>query len=136
MSKKVSRFVPYATGIFWVSVSLGILLVWREPTGFMYWVRNGLTFLPLFFGLNSLRRAIFASDEEIEGLMKTSAPPKPTKAQGNAAAEQALFQELMAAQSSPEEDRAFVLEMLQECGTVLDENDAAFLKEMRRKKLL
>jgi hypothetical protein len=68
MDRKTSRFIPYTTGVFWVAVSGTIMFFWQEPSGFMYWVRLVVAGLPLLFGLDSLRHAIFSSDERIARL--------------------------------------------------------------------
>lgn len=107
----------------------------------MYWVREVVSMLPKIFGLGCLKQAIFAPDEEIEKILKTPTPREISKekaradlaAKADAARRQVLLQALVAAQSSPEEDHAFHLELLQRSGVTLGEDDASFLEEMRRR---
>jgi hypothetical protein len=63
-----ARYVPILTGLFWVSVSIGILLVWRDAEGILYWVRGAVFALPALFGLHSLKIGLFNSDERIDRL--------------------------------------------------------------------
>ena len=62
------RYVPILTGIFWIAVAIGILFVWREPEGVMYWVRGIVFVAPMFFGLHSLKIGLFASKKRINRL--------------------------------------------------------------------
>ena len=70
MSEKVSRRVPIITGLLWVGVAVAIMYFWPPPDeSLWYWVRAIVIGLPMFFGLDSLKRGFFASDEEIKTLM-------------------------------------------------------------------
>jgi hypothetical protein len=65
------RYVPIITGLFWVAVSIGILMVWETPSDWvLYWVRGIVFTLPAFFGLHSLKIGFFASDERVERLTR------------------------------------------------------------------
>ena len=63
-----ARYVPILTGLFWVAVSIGVLLVWRDAEGALYWVRGALFALPAAFGLHSLKIGLFASNERVDKL--------------------------------------------------------------------
>ena len=67
------RYVPILTGLFWVAVAIGILVVWQQPEGALYWVRGLVFALPLLFGLHSLKIGFFASDERIDRLTRGEA---------------------------------------------------------------
>ena len=64
------RYVLILAGLFWVSFAIGVLALWPEPEGILYWVR-GLVFVLLqLFGLQSLWIGVTATDEQIEHLVK------------------------------------------------------------------
>jgi len=64
------RYVLILAGLFWVSFAIGVLALWPEPEGILYWVR-GLVFALLeLFGFQALWIAVTATDEQIERLVK------------------------------------------------------------------
>jgi hypothetical protein len=64
------RHVPFITGLFWVAVSI-VLACFMPSTGsvFWSWVQWFVVAAPFVFGVDSLRRAAFSSDEEIRTLV-------------------------------------------------------------------
>jgi len=69
MSERAPRYVPAITGTFWIAVAVAIIALWPAPDGLLYWVRGVVFALPFLFGLDSLRTALFASDEQVRLLV-------------------------------------------------------------------
>jgi hypothetical protein len=67
---KLTRAVPIITGLFWITVAICVLLVWRQADGILYLVRGVIFALPAFFGLHSLKIGLFDSQERIERLTR------------------------------------------------------------------
>jgi hypothetical protein len=65
MSERAPRFVPLISGIVALAIALAVLAIWSAPTGFLYWVRNGIFGLLTWYGLWDLKVAAFASDDQI-----------------------------------------------------------------------
>lgn len=73
MITKAPRYVPILTGLFWIGISIIILIFWPPPDGFLYWIRGVVFTIPAFVGLHSLKIGIFASDNRVRNLTEGNA---------------------------------------------------------------
>jgi hypothetical protein len=65
MSARAPRFVPLISGVVALAIAVAVLAIWTAPTGFLYWVRNGIFGLLTWYGLWDLKIAAFARDDQI-----------------------------------------------------------------------
>ena len=63
------RIVPFVSALFWIAISIAIIVFWPEPGGLMYWVRVAVTGSLFVFGLSCLWDAFFASAAKLDRLM-------------------------------------------------------------------
>ncbi len=62
------RYILILAGLFWVSFAIGVLALWTEPEGILYWVR-GLVFALLeLFGLQALWIAVTVQTNKLNAL--------------------------------------------------------------------
>jgi hypothetical protein len=77
------RTVAILSGLFWVSVAIGLVFIWatveevfnRVPESVRYWVPGIVSAPPLLFGLHSLLLGLFGSDERLARVMKAGGLP-------------------------------------------------------------
>jgi len=65
MAERAPRYVPLISGTVALAVAIGLLVLWRTPTGLLYWMRGAIFGFVTWYGLWDLKVAAFASDDQI-----------------------------------------------------------------------